>query len=863
MRCPACRSPQPDDARSCSVCGKTLVTEPEPAGGDTLGASLPASAVEVADSTLEFAPAAALREGMVFAGRYEIQAVIGRGGMGTVYRARDRHLEEIVALKLILPQLVPMGGILERFKHEIRLARQLSHPNIIKVYDLGQYDDVTYLSMEHLEGADLRQLIQEQGPLPIERAVEIGKQVCAGLAFAHESGVIHRDIKPHNIFLTKRGRVKLVDFGLAKAIDVSQVSMTGQAIGTPAYMSPEQAVHEEGRPVDHRTDLYSLGVVLFQMFTGQVPFRGTSAVEVALAHVQKQPPRPREFRPDLPAHLEQVVLKAMSKDREYRYSSALEIASDLGGETRLWESAAQVKGVTQPMQRKRPDAPHEGPAIDTSRAGPGGEWAPVLGDRGESTVVENAAQSGGKGVAAWAVPVVLAVAVAAGLGAYRLHLGPFAKPDQVAMKGGGTEAGRSPGPSDTAGPVAPVGEGTASPASPAERPPSPETAPPPSRPPENVAPSPVAPAKPATDPREPASKAAPPAPPPAAPPSEAERETAKVTDAKDANRTKVAFGEPPPAEKPREKGAAGGNDAKGPKDAVSPDAATDAKAAKDGKDAKAAVEPPVAAKDIVQDGNSTTVSAKLLASLPKGTKVTDLELRKLACQGGDGEVCHDLAALFEEGSAAHGVGADTGQAASYYKRSCELGTGEGCIDGGMLLEQTGDGLGAAGLYEKGCRIHKPQACFNLAKMLKDGDGVGAEPMRAALLYRQSCEEGLAAGCTSLGILYEDGVGVENSMSLALDLYERGCKGGSVAGCTNLGRLYQGARGVPEDMVKAGEYYDRACQKANSEACFNLGRLTEKGLGRPADPSAAFALYEKACKKGNTTACAAADRLGGQ
>ena len=313
MRCPACQSQQPDGARSCSVCGKTLVTAPEPVGGDTLGASLPASAVEVADSTLEFAPAAVLREGMVFAGRYEIQAIIGRGGMGTVYRARDRHLEEIVALKLILPQLVPMGGILERFKHEIRLARQLSHPNIIKVYDLGQHDDVTYLSMEHLEGADLRQLIQEQGPLPVERAVEIGKQICAGLAFAHESGVIHRDIKPHNIFLTKRGRVKLVDFGLAKAIDVSQVSLTGQAIGTPAYMSPEQAVHEDGRPVDHRTDLYSLGVVLFQMFTGQVPFRGTSAVEVALAHVQKQPPRPREMRPDLPPHLEAVVLKAMSK----------------------------------------------------------------------------------------------------------------------------------------------------------------------------------------------------------------------------------------------------------------------------------------------------------------------------------------------------------------------------------------------------------------------------------------------------------------------------------------------------------------------------------------------------------------------
>ncbi len=850
MRCPACHSPQPDHARSCSVCGKTLTTEPEPAGGDTLGASLPASAVEVADSTLEFAAAAALREGMVFAGRYEIQAIIGRGGMGTVYRARDRHLEEIVALKLILPQLVPMGGILERFKHEIRLARQLSHPNIIKVYDLGQHDDVTYLSMEHLEGADLRQLIQEQGALPIERAVEIGKQICAGLAFAHESGVIHRDIKPHNIFLTKRGRVKLVDFGLAKAIDVSQVSLTGQAIGTPAYMSPEQAVHEDGRPVDHRTDLYSLGVVLFQMFTGQVPFRGTSAVEVALAHVQKQPPRPRELRPDLPQHLDAVVLKAMSKDREYRYSSALEIASDLAGQTRLWETAAQAKGVTQPMQRKRPEPPHEGPAIDTSR-GVGGEWAPVLGDRGESTVLEKPRAAGGTSAAAWIAPAVIAIAVAAGLGAYRLHLGPFAKPAAVAAKGSDAEKV----------PDSPAPEGGGAPA-PAVPPPSavetaPAAVPPPAPKPADTA----APSKPTVAARDDAAKPATPAPPPVVPPKEADKDAAKAKEAKD---PKLALAVTDPASK----GAKDPKDAKSATETPPPPTApaNDAKTskgteAKDGKDTKPPTEPATEAKGIVQNGNSTTISAKLLASLPKGTKVTDLELRKLACQGGDGEVCHDLAALYEEGSGAQGVAADTGQAASYYKRSCELGTGEGCIDGGMLLEQGGDGVGAAALYEHGCRIHKPQACFNLAKMLKDGDGIGKEPLRAALLYRQSCEEGLAAGCTSLGIMYEDGLGVDANVSLALDLYERGCDGGSVAGCTNLGRLYQGARGVPEDMVKAGEYYEKACQKANSEACFNLGRLTEKGLGRAADPGAAFALYEKACKKGNTTACAAADRLG--
>ncbi|MFN7955109.1 MAG: serine/threonine-protein kinase [bacterium] len=837
VQCPSCRIEQPESASYCSACGFGLASLHD--AGNTLGASsLPASAVEVQDSTLEFPAAAMLREGMVFAGRYEIQAIIGRGGMGTVYRARDRHLEEVVALKLILPQLVPMGGILDRFKHETRLARQLSHPNIIKVYDLGQHEDVTYLSMEYLEGTDLRHVIADEGPLPIPRAIEIARQICAGLAFAHESGVIHRDIKPHNIFLNKRGRVKLLDFGLAKAIDVSQVSLSGQAIGTPAYMSPEQAVAQDGQPVDHRTDLYSLGVVLFQLFTGQVPFRGTSAIEVALAHVQRQPPRPRELRPDIPQHIEAIVLKAMAKDRDYRYSSALEIASDLSGETRHWESAAKVSGHTQPVEHGRAE-PRQGPALDTSRhASPASEWAPVLGerDRGDTRAATGRAERAGH--AGWLVPVVMVVAIAVALGAYRMRTGPLASSSKpIASAPSPTTA--APEPSQDSASVTAPG------------PAQPSTAPAATSAP---APSPTSPTTAAT-----ATTAKPATPPSTAPPRAASSvESAAPSPASPASPPPRIENPAPPraapaTSSPAESGPKGATTTAASKATVPP-APPETKVAR--------VEPeraPPEAKTVLPPVVPNAATTKTPPPLPKG-KLTELDLRRQACDGGDGEVCHDLGALFQEGDAGLGANADATQAASYYRRSCELGVGEGCIDGGMLLVEEGDAAGAARLYEAGCRLHKPQSCFNLAKMVKAGDGVDPDPGRAALLHREACEGGLAAGCTSLGLLYENGEGVERNPKLALDLYKRGCDGGSVPGCSNLGSLYQGGNGVDQDFAKAGEYYDRACQKGLSTACFNLGRLAEQGLGREADPSAAIALYKKACGKGNENACAAAHRL---
>ncbi len=372
MLCPACNTPNNDVSRYCSHCGVSLhepallaasapadasgshapplgggrsdPSTPRTVGGDTLP-----SPVSPAPSSLRDAILGTLPAGVVFAARYEIEEVIGRGGMGTVYKAHDRNLDETVALKLIRPDLVPHLSILERFKHETRLARRLAHPNIIKVYDFNESDGIVYLSMEYLEGKDLRTRIIEEGPLPIDEAIDIACQVSAGLSYAHANGVLHRDIKPHNVFITSDGRVKLLDFGLAKAVDSTQLSSTGQMLGTPLYMAPEQASPEKAEVPDHRADLYSLGVVLYQTFTGLPPFQGATPVEVAMAHLKQTPQPPREIRPEIPEHVEAVILRLLAKERSERPADAALLIPALRGEGVLHPSG---EVPTKPTDRR-------------------------------------------------------------------------------------------------------------------------------------------------------------------------------------------------------------------------------------------------------------------------------------------------------------------------------------------------------------------------------------------------------------------------------------------------------------------------------------------------------------------------------
>jgi HAMP domain-containing protein/predicted Ser/Thr protein kinase len=272
-----------------------------------------------------------VEKGELFAGRYEILATIGKGGMGVVYRANDRKLDDVVALKVLRPDVLKDDPThIERFKQEIKLARKITHRNVLRTHDFGDADGTPYISMEFLEGVTLKDLIKSKGALPVGVGLRIAKQICAGLEAAHRQGVIHRDIKPQNmLIIPETGEVKIMDFGIARGAEIkgqSGLTSDGTVMGTPDYMPPEQA---QGRPVDFRSDIYALGVVLYEIFTGKLPFSGDTAMQVVMNHIQKAPPRPRSVNPSLPEDLETVILRCMEKTPEKRYAQVADILKEL------------------------------------------------------------------------------------------------------------------------------------------------------------------------------------------------------------------------------------------------------------------------------------------------------------------------------------------------------------------------------------------------------------------------------------------------------------------------------------------------------------------------------------------------------
>src|SRR5262245_5033128 len=292
-------------------------------------AAAPTALRQVADRPSQ-GGAEALRPGSVFAGRYEVKEVLGAGGMGVVYRALDRELQEPVAIKTLRPDTVAADPVaLERFKQEIRLARKISHRNVVRTYDLGEVGGLYYLTMEFVEGTSLKQLIVTRGRLPVPVTLTVGKQLCRALEVAHDQGVIHRDIKPQNIVVEPNGFLKVMDFGIARLANPPKgkgLTEAGMAIGTPDYMSPEQL---SGLELDLRSDLYSAGVVLFESITGRVPFEADTPWSLIAKHLEEEPPDPRSINPEVPESLAKAVLKAMAKDKENRYPSAGEMYNAL------------------------------------------------------------------------------------------------------------------------------------------------------------------------------------------------------------------------------------------------------------------------------------------------------------------------------------------------------------------------------------------------------------------------------------------------------------------------------------------------------------------------------------------------------
>ncbi|MCB1183166.1 protein kinase, partial [bacterium] len=335
--CPACRSPLPADARFCPACGGAAVapdpeaTMPVASGDPTLTSVGPSVSSRPAISHASLPPAGpdSVAGGRFVPGdlvnqRYRVVGLLGRGGMGEVYRAEDLKLGQQVALKFLPRGLDQDPHRLQLFLNEVRTARQVTHPNVCRVYDIDETGGQHFLSMEYVDGEDLATSLTRIGRLPEERAVPVARQICAGLAAAHEQGILHRDLKPANVMIDGRGRVKLTDFGLAGLAE----GFAGQdvAVGTPAYMSPEQIT---GREVTVRSDIYALGLVLYELFTGRAPFRAETMAEYRELHADSMPSQPTMHVPGLDPVVERAIMRCLAKEPGERPASALAVAAAL------------------------------------------------------------------------------------------------------------------------------------------------------------------------------------------------------------------------------------------------------------------------------------------------------------------------------------------------------------------------------------------------------------------------------------------------------------------------------------------------------------------------------------------------------
>jgi len=333
MKCPKCHSDYPDDTRFCSNCGTQLIPAEE----------ISASQTKTLQTPLELARRS------TFANRYDVIEELGRGGMGRVYRVFDKQIQEEVALKLLKPEIAADKKTIERFRNEIKFARKIAHRNVCRMYDLSEEEGTQYITMEYVPGEDLKSTIKRVGPLGAGKAIFIAKQVCEGLAEAHHLGVVHRDLKPSNIMIDKEGNTHIMDFGIARSIETKGITGEGVMIGTPEYMSPEQA---EAKETDHRSDIYSAGVILYEMVTGRVPFEGDTALSIAMKHKSEEPRAPRELNTQIPEDLNTLILRCMEKDKEKRFQTAEELLSVLTKIEKAIPSTERVLLKKKPITSK-------------------------------------------------------------------------------------------------------------------------------------------------------------------------------------------------------------------------------------------------------------------------------------------------------------------------------------------------------------------------------------------------------------------------------------------------------------------------------------------------------------------------------
>ncbi len=311
MKCPKCKTDNSEKSKYCANCGEQLI---------------PTGEVNPSPTRTLFTVFKDLTIGSTFAGRYQVIEELGLGGMGRVYKVLDKTVDEKVALKLLNPDIAVQEQTIERFRNELKLARKISHRHVCRMYDLSEAEGMPFITMEYISGEDLKSLIKRAGQISVGKAINLIQQILEGLVEAHRLGVIHRDLKPQNIMVDMEGNAKITDFGIARSIQTKGLTGPGVIIGTPEYMSPEQV---EGKPVDQRSDLYSLGIILYELVTGKLPFEGDTPLSVAVKHKTEEPRAPQEINALIPKDLNRVILKCMAKDKKERYQNAKELLSDL------------------------------------------------------------------------------------------------------------------------------------------------------------------------------------------------------------------------------------------------------------------------------------------------------------------------------------------------------------------------------------------------------------------------------------------------------------------------------------------------------------------------------------------------------
>jgi serine/threonine protein kinase len=338
VKCPKCQHENPDDTLYCGKCAAPLK-----------------SAEEISITKTLTTPTERLQKGKTIAGKYKILEELGRGGMGVVFKAKDKRLDRSVALKFLPPELTRDDDAKKRFIQEAKAAAALNHPNITIIHEIDEDEDRTFIVMEFIQGQTLKEKIERQ-PLEIDDAVKIVTQVAEGLGEAHNKGIVHRDIKPANIMLTDKGIAKIMDFGIAKLKTGKDLTKASTLIGTIAYMSPEQARGEE---VDHLTDIWSLGAMLYEMLTGKRPFEKDQDHALIYSILNDEPSAPTEIRTDIPSHIEGVIFKALEKETRTRYQSIQELMKDLKKSAPITFIKAEKSIVVLPFDDMSPNRDNE------------------------------------------------------------------------------------------------------------------------------------------------------------------------------------------------------------------------------------------------------------------------------------------------------------------------------------------------------------------------------------------------------------------------------------------------------------------------------------------------------------------------